>query len=174
MTGKKIPQGAFTLIELLIVVVVILTITGLGLAAYNNFNQTQLLKQTAEDIKSTLRDAQNRALSGEKDNLVPPVCGTGSSSKPLNHWRFSITGNNTYTISGLCGGTTFSTKSYTTPTNITLSPTGNVDFKPLGQGVTQGFIPVITLTNTSVSDTSKDNIRITITSSGEITVGAIY
>lgn len=162
------PQNGFTIIEIIVVVVITMILLGLGVAGYSNFNQTQKLKQTAEDIKSALRDAQNRALSGEKNSTV---CGAAPSSLPLNHWRFSITSNNAYTISGSCEGSTFGLKSYITPTNITMSPSsGNIDFKPLGQGVTQGSLTTITLT----SAVTNKSIDITISTNGDITVGAIY
>ncbi|MBI2029447.1 hypothetical protein HYT02_03465 [Candidatus Gottesmanbacteria bacterium] len=158
----------FTIIEIIVVVIIMLILMGVGIAGYNNFNQSQVLKQTAEDIKSALRDAQNRALTSEKDENI---CTTALSSYDLDHWRFSITANNTYQISGSCGSLTFNTKTYKTPTNITLSPTsGNVDFKPLGQGVTQGSLQTITL----ISSVTLKKIDITITTSGNITVGTIY
>lgn len=161
----------FTLIEIIVVTAISLTLVGLGVAGYSQFNQTQLLKQTAEDIKSTLRDAQNRALSGEKDNSVA-ACGSAPSSLPLDHWRFSITGATTYSISGSCKGTTFGLRVYETPNNnITLSPaSGTIDFKPLAQGAITGTLSTITLTNAL----NAKSINITISKSGEIRVGSIY
>ena len=162
------PTVGFTLIELLVVTVIIFTISGLGMAGYNRFNQVQVLKQSAEDLKSVLRDAQNRAAVGQKHS------DCDSPPRILDHWRFTIDDANTYIISGSCQGVTFSSSSFDTPTNITLSPTsGTVDFKPLGQGITDGLTGTITLTNSALGS-SIDNIDITIAPSGDITVGTMY
>lgn len=161
-------SAGFTLIELLVVTVIIFTLSGLGIAGYNRFNQVQVLKQSAEDLKSVLRDAQNRAAVGQKDESI---CGSAPTSLPLDHWRFFITDNNAYTISGFCNSEEFSISTYDTPTNITLSPiSGTIDFKPLGQGITDGLTGTITFTNSALDS----SIDITVSISGDITVSAMY
>ena len=56
----------FTLIELLIVITILVTVVGFGLASYNGFNRRERLKQTALTLKSNLRFAQTKAISAEK------------------------------------------------------------------------------------------------------------
>lgn len=165
-TKKNVLGKGFTLIELIVVVVIIITLTGFGIAGYNNFNQRQTLKQAAEEVKSNLRDAQNRALSGEKgSDLI--TCG---ANDVLNYWLFSITGATTYTISGSCGALVFGSKSFTLSTGLTLSSTdNNIYFKPLARGITNPSTVTITITQTS----SGKSINITISPTGEITIGDI-
>lgn len=165
ISNKKNKKSGFTLIEILVVTVIIFTLSGIGVAAYNRFNQVQVLKQSAEDLKSVLRDAQNSATAGQKSS------DCNSPPRILDHWRFEINDSNTYSIEGSCQGLSFSPTSYDTPTNITLSPTsGVVDFKPLGEGVTNGSLSTITLTSSSIGS----SIDITISATGDITVGAMY
>ncbi len=65
-------KKGFTIIELLVTMGVILLLGGGVVAAFNNFNENQRVKQAALGFKSNLRFAQNKALSGEK----PSGCGT--------------------------------------------------------------------------------------------------
>lgn len=173
MLLKKLYSAGFTLIELIVVVVIIITLTGLGIAGYNSFNQRQTLRQAAEEVKSNLRDAQNRALSGEKDCTIcrgaDLTCGT-NDDPVLNYWLFSITGATTYTISGSCGALAFGSKSFTLATGLSFSPaTLNIYFKTLAHGITNQGTVTITITQASTGNT----INITITPSGEITIGDI-
>lgn len=172
MNAKPTSHAGFTLIELIVVVVIIITLTGLGIAGYNAFNQRQTLKAAAEEIKSNLRDAQNRALSGEKDCTVcrqGATCGD-NDDLVLNHWLFNITGATTYTISGNCGGLPFGSKSFTLATGLSFNPTGiEIYFKPLAQGITNPSTVIITISQSSSGHT----ITITVSPSGEITIGEI-
>ena len=58
-------QG-FTLVELLIVVTILVTLLGVGLASFNSFNRRERLKQAALTLKSNLRFAQTKSISVEK------------------------------------------------------------------------------------------------------------
>lgn len=58
-------QG-FTLVELLIVVTILVTLLGVGLASFNTFNRRERLKQAALTLKSNLRFAQTKSISVEK------------------------------------------------------------------------------------------------------------
>lgn len=60
------PKG-FTLIELLVATSIVVTILGIGLARYSEFNRRQIVDQAIQELKSNLRLAQNKALNGEKN-----------------------------------------------------------------------------------------------------------
>ncbi|MBI4999387.1 type II secretion system protein [Candidatus Gottesmanbacteria bacterium] len=117
-------QG-YTLIELLIVFSIIGILLGMGVVAYNDFNKRQTLKGAALNLKNDLRQAQNKALAGEK------TC-TGS----LDGYEVSFS-STSYNFRAKCG-TNYGTAITTfLPTNVSIanSPSPFV-FKVLGQGVT--------------------------------------
>jgi len=57
-------RSAFTLIELLVVVAIIGILTGVAIPAFNAFNRRQTLTQATKNLKTDLRAARNRAVSG--------------------------------------------------------------------------------------------------------------
>jgi len=153
----------FTLIELLVTISIMGILFGLGVAKYNEFNRRQILDQAAQELKSNLRLAQDKALAGEKDCSVCQVgikCGDGDD-KVLDGWyvRFSAT---RYQISGSCGGLPFSPQTVDlSKRNITIpSPPSPIRFKPLAQGV-EG---ATTITLSGYGGTRP----ITVTGTGEI------
>src|SRR3990167_1498701 len=99
---------AFTLVELLITLAVLGTAVGVGTVSYVSFNERQIIKQTANDFKSNLRQNQQRALSGEKDTGI--ICEEAGQPLNLAGWCFSPStdpSNDTiidgYTFYGSCG-----------------------------------------------------------------------
>ena len=119
----------FTLIELLVSITILGILLGIGIAAYNEFNKTQTVKQVALNLKNDLRQAQNKAMAGEK-----PASGCGV----LNGYEVSFTATS-YSFYAKCSpGPSYGTAtSGTLPTsvNLAVSPAGPVLFKVLGQGV---------------------------------------
>lgn len=61
-------KRGFTLLEMLVVVSITLGVMGAIVVNYNSFNDTQKLRQAALSLKSNLRLAQSRAVSGVKPN----------------------------------------------------------------------------------------------------------
>ncbi|MDD3679641.1 MAG: hypothetical protein PHX72_02210 [Candidatus Shapirobacteria bacterium] len=55
-----------TLIEILVSSAVIMVVSGLGLAAYNNFNNRQLLDTTTNELRNNLRQVRGWAMAGKK------------------------------------------------------------------------------------------------------------
>jgi len=122
---KKACLG-FTLIELLVAVSVMGIVFSVGVAQYQEFNRRQIVLQAAQDLKSDLRLAQDKALAGEK----PSGCET------LEGYRLSFTSEKNYKIEAVCsGGVTSEVKSVDLSGNVT-GPSGEwVLFKVLAQGV---------------------------------------
>lgn len=84
-------QRAFTLIELLIVVSLITIITGALLPSFNNYIDTQNVKQAQEQIKDELRTLQNKALNGEEASYL-----VGGSTE-VEYWGIQFdSGSSTY------------------------------------------------------------------------------
>jgi len=59
-------KKGFTLIELLIVISILVSLLGMGLASFNTFNRRERLKQAGQTLKSTLRFAQTKSISVDK------------------------------------------------------------------------------------------------------------
>ncbi len=58
--------AGLTLIEILVTSAIIMTVSGLGLAAYINFNNRQVLNATTDELKNNLRQARGWAMAGRK------------------------------------------------------------------------------------------------------------
>lgn len=111
---KKHGLVGFTLVELLIVIAILSTILGLGIASYNGFNRRERLKQSALTLKSHLRFAQTKAMSAEKP-------GVGCSAFVGMEVTFIST---TYTVSHQCSpeGVVGAPETFSLPSDITFSP----------------------------------------------------
>lgn len=116
-------KNGFTLIELLVAVSIIGIIFGIGVAKYQEFNRRQILFQAAEELKSNLRLAQDKALAGEKD------C-TGD----LEGYRVTFS-TTSYSFRSQCseGDGPEATFSYYGETQMTSGPS-SILFKVLGLG----------------------------------------
>lgn len=161
----------FTLIEILVAITVIGILSGVGIASYQNYNRRQILSQTAQDLANTLRFAQDKALSGEKD-CASAYCGGGDGAcdgindKNLRGW-YVVISQNQYEIYGYCGDIKFSSKTTDlSARKITLSPFPNEFlFKPLGSGVSNTGGWTVTLRNVS-----NNTVVVSVTVTGEIKV----
>lgn len=149
-------NNGFTLIEIIVVTILIITLSSIGLAAYNSLHQRQVLQQAANEVKSALRDAQNRALAGEK---IYPFC----ENKTLDYWQF-ISLDTDYQINISCGGETMLIKSFSLPSGLNFIGFGDIiNFKPLTYGIDNpAGIDII-------QNSTHSEVNIDITSSGEIT-----
>lgn len=150
---KKTCLG-FTLIELLVVISVVGILFTIGVARYQAFNRRQLLVQAAQNLKSNLRLAQDKALAGEKDCLGR-----------LDGFRVSLAADS-YSIRSQCdNGFNFGpATSFSFPPGITkTSDTSLIFFKVLAQGVEiTGSSEVI------LSGFGGETESITVTEVGEI------
>ena len=81
-------DGGFTLVELLISITIIVIITVATVPSFAGYIKNQGLKQAQEQLKSDLRNVQNKALAGAlSDTLV--------NGDPVAYWavRFSAASN---------------------------------------------------------------------------------
>lgn len=166
-TPNKKAIFGYTLIELLVVTSIMALLFVVGMAAYNQFNRTQILQQTSLDLKNNLRLAQNKALSGEK-----PGIGTNCYGKSL--WGYQVVFlQDSYEIKVGCGevyGQDFyrliPQKKFNLPSSVRFKvvPPKTVPdpifFKGLGQGLDQSA--TITLTGFGLEKT------VTVSQTGEI------
>src|SRR3990167_4917878 len=124
-TIKRLNLG-FTIIELLIVISLLGIATTLVSAAYLSFEKRERVKSAALDLKSYLRLAQNKALSGDKGIAGSPATEICDTFSTLVGWFVSInTGSPNYEVVGSCQTTSgevgFSTKTYAYPDGVSLT-----------------------------------------------------
>src|SRR3989344_245162 len=115
----------FTIIELLIVMSILGIATTLVSAAYLSFEKRERVKSAALDLKSNLRLAQNKALSGDKG-----IQGSGEecpTTSTLVGWFVRLEENkNSYDIVGACQNSPvieveFATKTVNFPEGVSLT-----------------------------------------------------
>jgi len=148
-------KDGYSLIELLVVMAIIAILAMFGIAAYQQFNKTQTLRQAAMTVKNDLRKAQTRAMASEK----PPT----SSCTILDGYQVTFT-DSSYQVQAKCSPTSPGVPtSYNLPTGISFTsyPT-KIVFKVLGQGVD------ITGSNIICISGFNKLYKITVTTGGEI------
>jgi len=118
----------FTLIELMVVIGVTLLLVGGGLAAYNQFNNRQLVKRAGGAVTDLLRLAQTKALTGDKPSIG--AC----SSETL--WGYQVrVGGQQFILEAVCGTTAVDvSKTYAVTSGVTVGSGSQVMFKVLAQG----------------------------------------
>jgi prepilin-type N-terminal cleavage/methylation domain-containing protein len=62
----KTSEHGFSLIELLVVVSIMVTLLGIGVASYTSFNQTTIIEGAIKELRANLRLAQAFAINGER------------------------------------------------------------------------------------------------------------
>jgi prepilin-type N-terminal cleavage/methylation domain-containing protein len=93
---KHFPPGGFTLIEMLVVIGIISTLTSLGIASYSSYNALQTVESNATTVATQLGSAKSQAIS----QVIPSSCG----ANPLTGYQVNITVNSQqYTVAAVCG-----------------------------------------------------------------------
>ena len=120
----------FTLIELIVVIVIMILLSGAGLAAYNYMNQRQLVRRAGSAVTDLLRLAQTKTLTGEKPSIGS--CITDN----LDGYQVRVDGKE-FILEVVCGGTAQDAdKGYRLMADIAVNSGSQVMFKVLAQGTT--------------------------------------
>lgn len=117
----------FTFIEVLITITLMMIIMGLGIAAFDRFNERQRVVEAALSVQNLMRSAQIKARSGDK----PTGCTR------LESYRMTLTANSpSVTLSAVCSGptTTIVRETYTMPSGIVSEANLSADFYVLRGG----------------------------------------
>lgn len=120
---------SFTLIELIIVVAITILLSGLGLAAYNNFTQEKKLDSDVQKFTDVLELARKKAQSGDATE-----CGSADSSITPRVEKYSVVvdSSSNYRLIANCPGATPTPISFQLDSSIQLqAPYQTVDFKSL-------------------------------------------
>ena len=156
MTRTRYNYG-FTLIEIMVSVTILISLTGFLVAGYSRFNSSQTVTQAALTLKTNLRAVRTAAASGVKpagcDTLVGYIVKFVNSSPA------------TYTAQAVCAvGEIDETTTYTLPAGISISvaPAGSITFYALNQGTAEEKI--LTLTGGSTDKT----VQIKVSASGSV------
>ena len=146
----------FTLIEPLVVMSIGLIISLVGLFQYRSYAQRQVVTQAAEQVRTVLVRARQRALTGQR----PSGCTAGA---PLAGYQFSCSGG-TYQVSALCPGSV-AVESGGLPQGVTFSSCPTIDFYVLGGGTNIPASPgYVTVSLSSAANISSFKV----TTSGEV------
>lgn len=107
------PTRGFTLIEIIVSVTLLLLLTGLFIANYTGFNDSQTVKKAASDLITNLKAVRTTASSGVK----PVGCDT------LVGYTVSFPTASSYTTQASCDiGLVGAANSFALPVGVTFSP----------------------------------------------------
>jgi Tfp pilus assembly protein FimT len=116
--------GAFTLIELIVVISITMILTGGALVRYSAYAEQQRVVQAGQNFASNLELARSKALTGEK----PPGCTT------LTGYQVISDSTTVYHVSAVCTNATYTISTVTTGRGTTIVPFPPITFEPLTYG----------------------------------------
>lgn len=100
---NKISLG-FTLVELLVAIAIIATISAVGVASFVSYGSSQTLNTTTLDVVNMLETARSRALTQVKPPVGNCTSIEGDPEPPLVGYQVTINNTNkTYTLDVVCG-----------------------------------------------------------------------
>lgn len=157
-------ESGYSFIELIVVIGILMIVVGGSIASYASFQDKEKVKQAALTLKSNLRLAQSKAVSGEKPVL--PNATPSADCKKLMGYVLQFSGT-FYSIQAQCthsdgtqGNAGFET-TIPVPSGVTVVPSAAlIQFYPLDQGVSDELV-------VSISSHSHA-YQITVTKSGKI------
>lgn len=159
--------SAFTLVEIIIVLMIIASFTGLVSINYVQYTEERKLTQAIVEVKTAMNIARSRALSGD---IASFPCGDFAGFRMVGNTSADTEYSMTLCCSLNCGGTTYPITTYDLPSNITLRNTFDITFLPFAQGVSPAEDTVIEIKNNFLNKCS----FIKVTRIGVIDTGTPY
>ena len=148
-------RKAFTLIELLVVMAGMSLLFSFGFANYRDFMQRKQLDVLARKIRADLRQAQGKAVAGEK----PVGCAT------LDGYRVRWLSGTAYLVEAVCTNSVYTAKTVEIGgefPNLQINTFPDIFFYVLSEGANADI-------NISVNNTDTgENRQVSVMASGEI------
>jgi prepilin-type N-terminal cleavage/methylation domain-containing protein len=157
---KKPPKtntetNAFTLIEMMVVIGLMLIIFTIALPNYRSYQRSKDLDKVYQNMVADIRLAQEYAISGNK----PTACG----SNVLQRYEVYYVSASEYQIRAVCGGNYVYIKTVNL-NGVTQNSFSPIGFKVLGEGTNIPAGTTITITLSYIGNTK----TIKVESGGEI------
>lgn len=143
----------FSLMELIVVTGILMFIIGGTVASYSSFNSREKVKQVALSLKSNIRLAQSKAVSGVKPAVQNPT-GSTDCQQLLGYTLTFAAGNSRYTIAANCmhsdgsQGSTGMIQTVNVAGGVKIIPkTSILTFHPLAGGIKEYQVITISSAN---------------------------
>ncbi len=100
-------HNGFTLLELLVTIAILITLTGIGIAGLSNYRQLNQLTLAADEVKDAILQAQTLAYSPTNENAEQYIV---ASLDQINYHLYAVVGSQSLEVKSfqLRTGTTFS------------------------------------------------------------------
>lgn len=154
---RDTPSSGYTIIELIMVIIIIMTVTSLGISRYSKFSQRETLRQAALTFKTDVHLLQSKSMSG-----VKPIQGACTS---LLGYSLSFTATS-YSYAPSCTPVEDEPELVTRelPVGVQFSPVPqDILFRVLNEGINSTQNIIINMINTT------ESYRLSIQPNGVIT-----
>lgn len=167
---SNVKRNAYTLIELLVVIVIMAIIFSITIGNFRDYQARRTLDNAANQVRSDLRLAQERAKAGQKPDPSTYTCGA-----LIGHALIAAGGTSSYYLSPVCSGPTTCTDAELTGTctdrnlneDIIIS-NNNIRFNVLGRGALLEQDPFAASTTITLTHENGDTRTITVVNGGNI------
>ncbi len=115
------PQSGFTLVEIIIVVIILISMTGFISGNYAMFTEEKKLLDATTTVRTVLNQARNRAINGDLDRYpCDPFYGYQVSYDTASpqQYQMRICCNQTCELAPSAGAPSYEIGTYTMPSNI--------------------------------------------------------
>lgn len=166
-SNLRFDSSAFTLIEIIIVILIIASFTGMVGVNYVQYTEERKLQQSVSQIKAVMVLARSRALSGD---VASYPCGDFNGFRVITDSLDSRSVSLTLCCAASCANPSFEQQNYTISSNTVIKNQFSIIFKPFAQGVEPDQQQTITVNNTFI----RKCVDITVTRIGIIDTGEVY
>lgn len=166
MSENKKTAG-FSLIEIIVIMIILVSLTGLITANYVDYTEEMKLNEAATQLRTSLTTARARALAGD---IGPYVCNEFGGYKVLVS-EASNSAKTTLCCDGACTASyDIVTATFKSNIDIQIASDSSILFKPYAQGVTINSVAPIVLKNSFLNKCH----WVQINAVGVVEVGYIY